>query len=144
MDHDRGARGRSAARARERLVEPCGGAQLVARLEEVGGVEADAEARVAAGGVDHRAELVEVDAHGAAGAGRVLEQEPHLASPRLSVERAQQSRAHAFEAGLEAGALVRADVGDDRLGAELLGRGHGADQGDDRLLVEVLVGRSRG
>jgi len=56
------------------------------------------------------------------------------------VEGAQQRGPHALQSVGEARTLVRADVRDDGVGAELFGRRHGADQRDHRILVEVLLG----
>ena len=53
-------------------------ADVDSRDVEVAGVEADAEPRVAVERVDERRELVDRAADRAAGAGRVLEQEPRL------------------------------------------------------------------
>ena len=99
------------------------------------------EALVAADRVDHGAQLGDSSrpwcrprrrCSRAAGA-------PWSRRPR---SRARSQRlAHAREAGLEARALVRADVRDDRLDAELLGGRDRSDQGDHRLLVELLVHR---
>ena len=138
MQRDEALAAAAGVDALERLGHARGRAQVDAGLEDVRRVEAHAEARVAAGGVDDLAELEEVDAHGAAGAGRVLEQEAHRRALAVG-ERAPQAGLHALEAGREAGALVRADVGDDGVGAQLVGRRQGAAQRRHRLLVEVLV-----
>jgi hypothetical protein len=77
----------------DHLGELVGRRDVEARREHVAGVEAQAEASVAAGELDQLAQLLERASEGAAGAGRVLEQEAagvgfgervrqHLADPR--------------------------------------------------------------
>ncbi len=110
----------------ERRGEPFRAPQVEARLEEMRGVEAQPDPGVAVDRVDHRRELGEVHAHGAAGAGRALEKHAHRGGCPGLLEGATQGVADAGESRLEAGALMRADVRDDGIGAELFGRGDGA------------------
>ncbi len=113
---------------------------VVARGVQVARVEADPEPRVSVEPVDQRRQLLERAADRAAGAGRVLDQQPRIALAAL--EDLRQRAARAVEPGSKPGAEMRADVEDDAVGVD---RARGIDgrlQRGDRLLVD-LVGRSR-
>ena len=110
VQHDEALEAAGLVERLERRVDAGRGAQVVAGLEEVRRVEADADAGVAVDRVDHRRQLVEAHAHRAAGAGRVLEQDAHVGVADL-VERGAQRLLDAREAGVEAVAAVRARRG---------------------------------
>src|SRR5206468_6827325 len=87
--------------------------------EQVAAVEADAEARMGFERVEERCELVDRAADRAAGARRVLEQQPRAVVAEL--EHRPERWYCAFEPGVESGAEVRADVDDDSFGLDRAG-----------------------
>ena len=110
---------------------------VVAGRKQVTRVEADAEPLVAAGRVVDRGQLFQRAPDRVPGSRRVLHAEPRRLVGAL--ERLGQRGHDALEAGLEAGAEVRADVEDDRLGADRGGGVDGRAQRGDALLVEVVL-----
>ena len=127
MHHHETIETASGIETRQCLLETCGRSQIEPGGEDVSSVETQPDARVRTSHADHGAKLLEVHAHRAAGAGGVLEQDAHRRLLTL-FERPQESDPHPFETCLEAAALMGPDVGDDRVGAELLRRRHGAQQ----------------
>src|SRR4051812_1516131 len=94
----------------EHAAERLGGADLEAGGEQVARVEADAEALVAARGVDERRELVERAAERSAGARGVLEVQRAAVALR---QRLADDLARPRDRGLHAAGLRRAGVEDD-------------------------------
>ena len=90
--------------------------------------------------VDRR-ELVDRAADRAAGAGRVLHQEPRRVGAEL--EHLLHRRQHALEAGFEPAAEMRADVEDDAVRADRAGDLHRVPHRGDRLLVDRRPSASR-
>jgi glutamyl/glutaminyl-tRNA synthetase len=125
---------------RQRLVDSGRVGHVDTRDPEVAGIETDAEVRVPSEPIDEDGQLVDRPADRAAGAGRVLEQEPGRV--RAPAERPLEGRKHAFESDLEAGAEMRADMEDDSVGLDRAGDVDRVLEGRDRLLVDRLV-RSR-
>ncbi len=105
-------------------------------------VEADPEPRVVVEAVVDRGELVGRAADRAAGAGRVLHQEPEVVVRQL--EQLPQRGNDPLEPGLESGAEMRADVEDDALGPDRVGRLERRAHRRDRLVVDLGVGARRG
>src|SRR5262245_8224232 len=100
-------------------------------------VEANAEPRMAGERLVERGQLLEGATDRAARAGRVLHAQPRrLVAP---FERLGEGGDDALQRGIEATAQMRADVEDDRLGADRAGSVHGRTQGRHALLVEVLL-----
>ena len=110
-----------------------------ARHPEVARVEADAEPRMPVEPLPERRELVDRASDRAAGAGRVLHQQPRLVGAEL--EHLLHRRHDALEARLEAAAEVRADVEDDAVGADPARDLHRVAHRRDGLLVDGVVGR---
>src|SRR5829696_750862 len=109
------------------------------RHVEMARVEADPQPRMALEGVEDDGELVDRAADRAAGAGRVLEQEPRRLG--AAVEHLAERGQRALQARLEAGAEMGADVDDDSVRFD---RARGVDcraHGLDALAVDHLVRR---
>ena len=100
-------------------------------------VEADAEARVASEPLDDGRELLDRPPDRRAGARGVLDQEPGRLAAAL--ERELECRKRPFEARLEAGAEVRADVEDDAVGLDRAGDLHRVEERRDGLPVDLVV-----
>ena len=94
--------------------------------EQMAGVQAKPEPRVAAGGVDQRGELAERAPERAPGAGGVLEVQRAARGLR---ERLRDDAAGARDRLADVAGLRRAGMQDDRVGAE---RGAGLQRSDQR------------
>ena len=90
---------------------------VVARGVEVARVEADPEPRMPVEPVEQRLQLLERAADRAAGAGRVLDQQPRVAVAALEDLRERAARCASSPAS-KPGAEMRADVEDDAVGAD--------------------------
>jgi hypothetical protein len=95
------------------------------------GIEADTEPFVAPDSVHDQHELVERASDRSAGAGRVLDEEPRAFVAAL--EHLLDRRHRPFEAGVEAGAEMRADVEDDPVRLDRAGCVHGRSHRLDAL-----------
>ena len=109
----------------EDRVEAVDRADVIARREQVTGVQAQAEAVVAAGGLDQRGELGEGAPERAARAGRVLEVQRASVGLR---ERLGDDLAGTRDRGRDLARERRAGVQDDRVRAERVARPQGARQ----------------
>src|SRR3954470_17099015 len=122
----------------EDRAERVGGADLEPRSEQVTGVEADAEALVAARRVDERGELVERAAERAAGARGVLEVQRAAVALR---QRLADDLAGPRDRRLHAPGLRRAGVQHDAERAELVARLQRDDQRVAGLAPHLAIGR---
>ena len=104
-------------------------------------VETDSEAGVAVEPLPEGRELLERAADRAAGARRVLHQQPRLV--RAELEHLLHRGQDALEARLEAGAEMGADVEHDPVRADPARHLHRVPERGDRLRVHLLVGRGQ-
>ena len=107
---------------------------------EVARVEADAEPRVPVEPLVERRELLDRAADRAAGAGRVLHQEPRRRRSRARAPAPSRAATRSSPRS-KPGAEMRADVEDDAVGADRARDLHRVAQRRDRLLVDVVVRR---